>query len=125
RLAATADLARISVWVDAGIRDVFQFDRETDRFTGELRRLGAPVTTFDGFAKLPGAAGKFDAAKITWSALPRNVYVRYGDPAASAEAIKDGDGGHVGDFDTLIARFASAFSFISAKIPGGDVEPAN
>jgi enterochelin esterase-like enzyme len=125
RLAAKADLGRISIWLDAGIRDVFQFDRETDRFAGELRRLGSPVAVFDGFDRLPGASGKFDAAKVAWTSLPRHVYVRYGDPRASAQAIADGDGGHVGDFDTLFARFASVFSFVSAKIPGGDVEPAD
>jgi S-formylglutathione hydrolase FrmB len=122
RLLATADLARLSIWVDAGIRDVFQFHLESDRFVGELRRLGADIKQFDGFTKLPGAPTSFDAAAVSWQALPRHVYVRYGNPTATPDEIKKGDGGHVGDFGTMMDRFSSIFYFVSNRFEGGDTE---
>src|SRR5205823_5357601 len=111
--------------LDAGIRDVFQFNIETDRFVGELRRLGADVKTFNAFEELPGSGATFDIADVAWSALPSNVFVRYGHPGATQMEINDGDGGHIGDLITLYARITGAFQFISTRLQDGDREPTS
>lgn len=116
----------LSIWADAGIRDFLNSGLCGNAMAGHLSALGAPIRLFDDFPSLAHAPnGDYDFDLVDWRALPRNVYVRYGDPDASDALINMGDGRHVGTAVQAINRFTSMFAWIDAQWPNGDRTPAD
>lgn len=123
-----ADLARLRIWTDGGVRDFLNFGRVADHFQGAYAtRLGdaARGATFvSNFERLPGHEGaplsKFDGAYTLWSDVPRVAGVRYGDVDATPQMIADGDGQHVGSGSQILARLGAAFHFVGQGWPDAD-----
>ncbi|MEK6608876.1 MAG: hypothetical protein AABZ30_14545 [Myxococcota bacterium] len=119
-----ADLNRLHVYIDVGIRDHIRNLETTERFAGTLRARGEEVSIVDGFGALgAGDGADYRPFEVDWAQLAPNALVKYGDPDASAEAIALGDGGHIGTLDQLVQRFLTMIAFVSAHLPDGDFQP--
>lgn len=115
-----AQLARLNLYADAGIRDFLLSGFATSWLWAHLARRaeGTRVADYLGFGRLPGAdPGGFDFLDVdfTESAVGRHVYVRYGDPDADERAIRAGDGHHVGSVQQVLERMLVAFQFVDAR----------
>jgi hypothetical protein len=113
---------RIAIWADAGIRDFFNGHVAANGMIGAMSALDMPLAVFDGFGPLMHLAndGLYDFEKVDWNEWPDNIYVRYGNPDASAAQIENGDGRHVGTAQQLIDRITTMFAWINHRWPGGD-----
>ncbi|MBI5526536.1 MAG: hypothetical protein HY897_09385 [Deltaproteobacteria bacterium] len=135
RLAADpAAIDRVDIYIDGGIRDVFNSAVGSLNTVGRLRAAGLPFTVYDHFVGLPGAMvpdtddeGDFMnlVTEIDFSrdVFGKNVLLLYGLPDASQKAIKDGDGGHVGTIPQAVNRFLTWFTFAAKRWPRGDRKP--
>lgn len=134
---AGEDLDHLDVWLDGGIRDALHAGVVARRMVASLALRGRVVTRYTGFTggattvapDLTPDDFALNILKRDLSAhgIGRDVYVEYGDPNASPEAIADGDGKHVGTTNDAINRLAAflgaAFSRIVAPtIEVGEVE---
>ncbi|RMH41354.1 MAG: hypothetical protein D6689_11335 [Deltaproteobacteria bacterium] len=120
--------ARINIWADAGIRDFLNNAVTNNMGAAQMiAAYGLPMRIYDGFAPLAGAPNDavYDFAKVDWSSIPANGYVRYGDPDATEDQILAGDGRHVGTALQLVNRITTMFYWLQAQWPGGDRRPAS
>jgi hypothetical protein len=129
RALPPAERARLRFWVDAGIRDVFNFATAGDHFAGQLQAAGENVRIYDDHAKLlpPDRDRPVyfpDAARPDpFGERGRHVFVRYGDPDADAHALAEGDGAHVGTPTQAINRFMTMLDWVLRRWPDGDYAP--
>ena len=125
-IAAADDAAirRLSILADGGIRDMMNFLLVTNHLMGGLAARDLPVQYFNAHSSLDYSGETNDEAfsglRIRWDELGDRVMVRYGDPDASEELKRLGDGGHVGTSQQAINRFVAASSFFDARWPDGD-----
>ena len=129
RLAALTDDQRqhVSLWFDAGIRDFLNASVSANAAIGiAMAQYGLPFGVYDGFGGLvPGASeAAFDFDDVQWKDLPKDGYLRYGNPDASADDIMAGDGRHVGTANEIIYRIETAFAWIDKRFPDGDRDDA-
>lgn len=125
------DLKRLNIWMDAGIRDLFNFaimgDHLAGALTGRLAPLGLGTGVYQGFASLqfprPEEINKFRFLKVNYSQLGQNVFIRYGDYLATNKMIDGGDGRHVGYPPQVIFRIQTFFSFVNTHFPNGNYDP--
>ena len=127
RLAALTEEQRehISMWFDAGIRDFLNASISTNHAVGAaLAKYGMPFGIFDNFSILDGGVNdlSFDFLDIPWADVPKNGYLRYGNPEATASEIENGDGRHVGTANQIIYRAQTAFGWINRRWPDGDLD---
>lgn len=118
-----ADLDRIEVLADAGIRDLFPFAAGENAMLGALNARGRQVRFYNDFSALYGGSyldEQLDPTKIDFLALGRHTMIRYGNPDADETLLVRGDGGHVGTVTQVINRLAYATFAMSARWPGGD-----
>lgn len=123
-----SDLDRLSLYVDGGIRDLFNFDVSGTHFVGALQNHGGNVRMYDKFTSIGQVeqAGNFDVTKIDFLNVGKHVFLRYGNPDASEILIEDGDGKHVGSNSQAVRRFITMFGFVTNLWPTGNydvVEP--
>ena len=83
-----------------------------------------PFGIFDNFSILDGGVNdlSFDFLDIPWADVPKNGYLRYGNPEATASEIENGDGRHVGTANQIIYRAQTAFGWINRRWPDGDLD---
>jgi hypothetical protein len=119
---SAAQRGRLSIYLDAGLRDFLNSHVATSSAVGTMAFLGLPVTMWNGFPRLGGAASEplYDFERVPWSRMTRNVFVRYGNPDASQAQIEIGDGRHVGTPAQLVARLTTFFGWLDARWPDGD-----
>lgn len=127
RLAALTDAQRkhVSLWFDAGIRDFLNASVSANGAIGPaLARYGMPFGVYDNFSILDGGDNdlSFDFLEIKWPDVPKNGYLRYGNPDATAQQINAGDGRHVGTGAQIIYRVQTAFGWINQRWPDGDLD---
>ncbi|MBK9030658.1 MAG: hypothetical protein IPL61_04855 [Myxococcales bacterium] len=117
-----AERRRVGIWMDAGIRDFLNAGVSANAGMGALMaRFGLAGGVYDGFGDLLGGPDtNYDFTQVPWVDLPDNVFVRYGDPDASAAAIQQGDGRHVGTPVQVINRVSSVFAWLDKRLPDGD-----
>jgi S-formylglutathione hydrolase FrmB len=120
-----AERRRVGIWMDAGIRDFLNASVSANAGWGQLMgRFGLAGGVYDGFGALSGdAEAGYEFTHVPWADLPDNVYVRYGDPDATARAIELGDGRHVGGAVQVINRVSSVFAWLDRRWPRGDRDP--
>ncbi|MDB4960939.1 MAG: hypothetical protein JWP01_938 [Myxococcales bacterium] len=120
----TAEQRRhISFWYDAGIRDFLNNSLAANVGVGGLMATyQAPFGVYDSFPVLTGETSEsaYDFTEIDWTEMPKNLYVRYGNPDASAMEISRGDGRHVGTAVQIINRATTAFAWLDKRWPDGD-----
>ncbi len=120
-------LENLDFYIDGGIRDFMNAATASTAFVGALRARGIEVRQYEDFvateaALMPGATyGQYSTAVVGFDFAPerygRNLFVRYGDPNATPEAIRAGDGGHVGSEEQALARMLTAFFFALRRFP--------
>lgn len=113
---------RVAIWQDAGIRDFLNASVSANAAFGALiGRVGLSGAVYDSFGAVAGTSeSSFDFSKIAFDQLADNLYVRYGNPDASAAEIAAGDGRHVGTAPQVINRVATLFAWIDKRWPDGD-----
>jgi hypothetical protein len=122
------ELERVDWWFDGGRRDVLNSAVVSLHTTGALRARGQEVRRYEDFVGRPGTLfpdGRettylFDmmAADLSAAAIGKNVHMVYGDPNATLEQIRLGDGGHVGDGNETAFRFMTFFTWLGKRWPG-------
>ena len=120
-----AQRSHLALWFDAGIRDFLNNSLAVNTTIGGLMaKYDEPFGVYDGFATLTGAAtdAVYDFTEVPWSDLPRNGFLRYGDPEASPSKIMGGDGRHVGTALQVVSRATTAFAWLDKRWPDGDRE---
>lgn len=127
RTATAAQLARVDVWADGGVHDLFNFATVSNHFVGGLAQRGMPVHYFNNFAPL--GAGRlpespFQHDLVDWARVPSHVMLRYGNPDATSTELVSGDGAHVGTIPQVTSRLYSSLFWMAARWPGGDRRPA-
>ncbi len=127
RVAALTDLQRrhMRMWFDAGIRDFLNNSVSTNASVGVISGAsGVQMGMYEGFAPLAGGTNDntYDFTTVPWADLPQNNYVRYGNPDATPDVINAGDGRHVGTAVQVVNRATSAFAWLNAQWPNGNVD---
>jgi hypothetical protein len=117
-------LDRLNIYMDAGIRDLFNFHINTLFLYGDIKaRYKDPkrVQLFDMFqSMMPKDAKDYDPRKIDWRDKGQHMYVRYGDPNADKDKIARGDGDHVHG-GRIIDRILNFFYFVNSVLPKKDM----
>lgn len=116
--------AHMSLWFDAGIRDFLNASVSSNAAIGAaMAKYQLPFGVYDGFNVLTGNTGSensYDFTEIPWTDMPKNGYMRYGNPDASMSEIMAGDGRHVGTPSQIINRATTAFAWLNQRWPEGD-----
>ncbi|MFW6368979.1 MAG: hypothetical protein ACOC0J_00155 [Myxococcota bacterium] len=119
-------LETTDVYLDGGVRDIMNFGVTSAQVFGLLSALSEETAWYDGFTMLPSFNGSwrqgFRFDEVDWSRVPRNVFVRYGDPDAEPSEVMRGDGGHVGTNEQALNRFNTFFSWLGAVWPDADYD---
>ena len=113
----------MSFWYDAGIRDFLNNSLGVNVTVGGLMaKYGVPFGVYDQFKTLTHGTSEaaYDFTEIDWTEMPKNLYLRYGNPDASASDIEKGDGRHVGTAIQIINRAQTAFAWLDKRWPEGD-----
>jgi len=130
RTIAAADLDGMDFWFDGGIRDVLNAGVVARNLVAALRSRGREPVVYHNFAGQPGTLAPdsdpnalvqtlFDV-DLSREALGRDIYIEYGDPNASPEAIAGGDGKHVGSPNDAINRIATFLVTAMKRMPDPD-----
>ncbi len=125
QLAKLTDVQRhhVGMWFDAGVRDFLNASVSTNAAVGSaMAQYNAPFGVFQGFAAITGSKSEqsYDFTEIPWDAMPKDGYIRYGNPDATAQEIANGDGKHVGTATQIISRAETSFAWLSQRWPDGD-----
>ncbi|HEY6038180.1 MAG TPA: alpha/beta hydrolase-fold protein [Kofleriaceae bacterium] len=115
--------AHMAMWFDAGVRDFLNNSVSSNQAVGQaMGAYGLPFGVYDGFGGLVAGANDatYDFTEVEWKDLPKQGYLRYGNPDASPADIAAGDGRHVGTANQIIYRIETAFAFIDKHLPDGD-----
>ncbi|MBA3456803.1 MAG: hypothetical protein H0T42_27185, partial [Deltaproteobacteria bacterium] len=118
-----AQRRHMSIWYDAGIRDFLNNSIAANAAVGGLMaKYQAPFGIYDSFPVMTGQTSEsaYDFTEIDWTQMPKDLYVRYGNPDASASDIMRGDGRHVGTAVQIINRATTAFAWLDKRWPDGD-----
>lgn len=113
----------LTVFIDAGVRDIFNFAISGNHLAGAIQNAGENFRVYDGFhsvGNLDPDIDTFNFSEVDYAGLGDHVYLRYGDPFASEEDICYGDGKHVGTVAQIVNRLLTLLGFITARFPDGD-----
>jgi hypothetical protein len=111
----------LDVYMDGGIRDVFNLAVTGAQIFGEVNACAVGgAKLYEDFPALPPEEGasweqNFDPFLVDYAHLPRNVYIRFGDPNATEAQIRNGEGDHVGTPLQVLYRFVTFFKWLSAR----------
>lgn len=117
---AQAQRNRLDIYLEGGIRDVFNFGVMARELYGAVRAHSPLDGLFvRDFTELPGrndwAGREFNGLEVDWRALPRNVLLMYGKEQPTAEELDGGDGDHVGTPAQTVHRFLTMASWLSSR----------
>ena len=126
RLRAMTEAQRraLDVYSEGGIRDVFDLGAQAEAVGGAAKLLMPDGSArFEDFSLIPAADGRpwgrggldFDPMKMDVSALGRNPLLLYGNPGASLDDQRAGDGDHVGSIPEVYQRFVVFFRWLTAR----------
>lgn len=116
-----AERDRLKIWADGGIRDFFNAHVAANGMVSKMLVMGMPTGVYDDFLSLGDFEQPlYDFNEVDWAELPENMYVRYGNPDATAAQIENGDGRHVGTALQLVNRITSMFAWMNSRWPNGD-----
>ena len=114
-------MARLDVWTDGGIRDLFNFAIAGEHFLGGFTALGKGTGYISGTNALPGLDPNnpeaYAASQILWEDIPGGMNFRYGNPDLTPSDITNGSGQHVGTVNELLRRLQTALYFIDSRWP--------
>lgn len=118
------DRARVGLWIDGGVRDIFNFGVAGQHLTGRLQAQGENIRIYDDFPYLlrglPEAYLPQPAVPDPFGEYGDSVFLRYGKPDATPQEIVAGDGAHVGSALQILNRFLTMFDWVLHRWPEGD-----
>ena len=131
-----AALDRLDIYIDGGIRDIFNSAVHSINSIGPLGAMGMSFKRYDDFwgyqtSLLPDVKKENDflteLTKLDMSVqnMGKNVMLLYGKPDATQKLIDSGDGAHVGTTPQAIDRHIVWFLFAGNRWPHGDRKPSN
>ncbi len=125
RLIAEPELLeRLTFFLDAGVRDLFNFGVAANFTAGTIQGLGGNVRAYDQFYAvadlLESNADDYNFTEVDYANLGQNVLLRYGSLDASAEDICFGDGKHVGTVEQIANRLLTMLGFVTNRFPDGE-----
>ncbi|MCB9527247.1 MAG: hypothetical protein R3F65_04045 [bacterium] len=121
--------ARLRVWTDGGIRDLFNFATAGNHWMGRLQAGGQNVRIYDDFPRImpPGVVGPYLPNPRThdpFGQLGQSVFIRYGDPhATDEEVLQTNNGEHVGTTNEALSRFMSMYDWVHNRWEHLDYPP--
>lgn len=127
-----AELDSLNVYMDGGIRDVFNLGLSGDVIHSALRAILPDVSRrWTSFLDIPTYTGDpwergfYNGLLTDYDKLGRNVFVRFGSDQQTPAEIRDGAGDHVGTIPELAARFETFQKWLSHvwDTPLGEPEP--
>ncbi len=109
--------ARLQVWTDGGIRDLFNFATAANHWMGRLQAGGQNVGIYDDFPRImpEDVVGAYLPGRYSdpFGELGQSVLMRYGDPWLDDETILETqDGQHVGTTIQALNRFMSMYDWV-------------
>ncbi len=108
----------LDVYVDGGIRDVFNFGVAAAQLFGAVHGTfpnSSLLTDFSQFAPASWPDADYDGTRVKWSQMPRNAGLNYGTPDATTAEIRNGDGDHVGTAWEASQRFFTLASWAASR----------
>jgi hypothetical protein len=122
---------RLNVFIDGGIRDIFNSGVVSYTMLGPLRSLGIDMKLYNHFFGYQSSIrpditddGDFllEASKVDFSIskFGRNAMLLYGKPESTQREIDAGDGAHVGTPQQAVARFFMYFLYTTKRWPHAD-----
>lgn len=116
---ALRDRERVAVYVDGGIRDIFQFGIHAAKVAQGWEAAGGGAwKRFESTTSFPGAPAGEDAflpLSLGRADLPGKMLYLYGHPQASEAAIAAGDGDHVGTTRQVMNRLLLFLRWLSLR----------
>lgn len=110
--------ARIQVWTDGGVRDLFNFATAANHWMGRLQAGGQNVMVYDDFPRIlpPGVVGPYlpsVRALDPFGELGQSVLMRYGTPHIDDRTVREtNDGEHVGTTFQALNRFMTMYDWV-------------
>ncbi|MBK7865447.1 MAG: hypothetical protein IPJ65_43985 [Archangiaceae bacterium] len=119
---STAQIARLNLLLDGGIRDLFNFGLTAHQVYGRWKALRPDDTqTYRDFLEIPGMADRTGTSYKPWGGpwtrAPHNLEVLYGKETVTDAERLTGDGDHVGTNSQAVNRLATLFSWAAAQWP--------
>lgn len=124
-----ADRRRVAVYVDGGIRDIFQFGIHAAKVADAWEAGGGVpfrrIASTRGFSGAPVGEDALLPLSLGREDLPDRMLYLYGDPEASEAAIAAGDGDHVGTTRQVMNRLLLFLRWLSLRWDHLDDPPAD
>jgi hypothetical protein len=116
---------RLTVYMDAGIRDFLNTAVTSNRLWSDLRlKVGAERTrVFHNFPELAKGEDLFNPNDIASDRLAQYSYMRYGTIGATENQILRGDGNHVGTAQQVVSRIQLIMSIAQGFWPRPNLDP--
>ncbi len=112
-------LDQLDYYSDGGIRDIFNWATVGHHYMGAFAAKSRPSVYYNDWQYLPGVkldnSDLFDPKDVDWTALPKAVYLRYGNIDAPRRLIEKGDGQHVGYVDQVFRRVQTGLYYIGSR----------
>ncbi|MHB8875590.1 MAG: alpha/beta hydrolase [Myxococcaceae bacterium] len=115
--------ARISLYADGGIRDLFNFGLMAKQVFSLLKAYRAPDSTgyYRDFTEIPGMVdrktGVYAPWNSRWKTTPKDLLVLYGKESPTDQDRIEGEGDHVGTASQAVYRFYTLFNWSAAMWP--------
>lgn len=114
-----SQVARVDVWMDAGVRDFLNTAQISNSLFANLATRVPDAKAYDGLNALPGVKPSgyvYVDPDYSRAAMGQVAYLRYGDTGRCPNTDDvNGDGNHVGP--DVVDRLYTLIAFISARIP--------
>jgi len=122
-----ADLDRLDLWADAGIRDFLYSAQITNHFFSALNGRNKSLSRYIDWEGLRAVTDPADAeydpqvADLSREKIGQRAYLRYGDASVCPGIdFENGRGNHVGPPWEVLNRLNTMLAFASARFTGGD-----
>jgi len=123
-------LDNLDYYSDGGIRDIFNWGTVGYHYMGAFAAKNRPAVYFNDWEYLPNVdltscklavkSDCFDPKEVDWTAMPKSVYLRYGNIDATNRMIEKGDGQHVGYADQVFRRIQTGLYYVGSRWPDAD-----
>lgn len=116
-----AGRSRLSIYVDGGIRDVFNLGLMAKQLFGVVAHFAPAISgSYRDFREIPGLtdrSGLFNPWAGNWRTAPKNLSIMYGKDQPTDQDRIAGEGDHVGNGSQAVDRFSTLFGWMGSQWP--------